>query len=72
MLDFKREKVSGQLAAHSEAVPFRIYWIEELAYFYLTIVQGGSRGVEVENRTPYDTVAEAKQAAQAMEAENED
>lgn len=34
MLEFITEEISGMLAAHSEAVPFRIYWVDARAWAY--------------------------------------
>lgn len=72
MLDFKREKVSGMLAAHSEAVPFRIYWIDACAWSYLKVVEGDLGGPMTNNAGAFRTIEEAKEAAEAMEVESDD
>ena len=67
MLVFIEEEQSGQLVAHSEEVPFRTYWIDEAAWFYLTVVQGDRAGANVGKSETYRSLAAAKVAANGKE-----
>lgn len=70
MLDFIKEKVSNQWAAHSKTVPFRIYFIEELAFSFLTISQGAEGGgIQVTRPDSFNTLDEAKLAAETLEGD---
>lgn len=67
MLDFKREKVSGMLAAHSENTPFKMYCIDDTAHAYLAAMQMDESGPMISIWEVFNTIEEAKEAAEAME-----
>ena len=66
-LDFTREELSGQLYAHSAKNGFVSYWIEEGAWSHLSIVSLTHRGPVVGKPECYNTLEDAKNAAQEHE-----
>ena len=69
-LEWITEELSGQLAAHSNTVPFKTYWLYEAAWVSLTYTQGDRAGVHTSRSTPYTSLEEAKAAAELMEGES--
>jgi len=67
MLDFIEEEQSGQLVAYSETTIGKSYWIDEGVWTYLTVVQGDRAGPNIGKPEVFNTIEDAKQAAQAME-----
>ena len=70
-LEFELEENSGQLVAHSLTTPFKTYWIEEGAWIYLGTVQGGRAGANTSKPIAYDSLEEAKEAANLEESQKE-
>lgn len=71
MLEFIRESVSGNLAAHSKVTPFKVYFIDDdSAWKYLTVTGASKRGPCVRNVSQFITLEEAKTAAENMEGVN--
>jgi len=66
-LDFKTEELSGQIYANSEKCGFTSYWIEEGAWYYLVVSTLSSNGMKLTKREPYNTLEDAKKAAQEKE-----
>ena len=66
-LDFKKEELSGQIYANSEKCGFTSYWIEEGAWCYLVVSTLSSNGMKLTKREPYNTLEDAKKAAQEKE-----
>lgn len=60
-MNFKECKISGQLVAQGDKGQ---YWIEELAWFYLTQVYVDNSGPFISELGGYRSLEEAKQAAE--------
>ena len=63
MLEFIEEELSGQLAAHSNTVPFKTYWIEDGAWAHLYTVTGDRAGANTSKAQAYHSVEDAIAAA---------
>ena len=68
MLEFIESEHSGNLIANSETTPFKYYCIEEGAWCHLSISIGDRAGVNEYPKGAFNSVDEAKAAAQEMEA----
>lgn len=68
MLDFQVEELSGNWVAHSEVTRFKSYWIHEGAWTYLSTVQGDRAGATISKDITFDSLAQAMQAANKMDA----
>lgn len=66
-LDFKTEELSGQLFANSEKCGFTSYWIDEGAWCYLVVSTLTCHGPILTKREPFNTLEDAKKAAQEKE-----
>ena len=69
MLEFIESPHSGNLIADSETTPFKYYCIEEGAWCHLSIAIGDRAGVNEYPKGAFNSVDEAKQAAQEMDDE---
>lgn len=67
-MNFKECKISGQLVAQGDKGQ---YWIEDLGWAYLKSIEIGINGPIVEDLDTYNSVEEAKQAAEAYDKAEE-
>ena len=72
MLEFIEEEISGQIVAFSEKTPFVSYWIDEAVWVHLTVAKPDGNGPRLINYPPFNSLDEAKAAAEKLEGETDE